>query len=150
MNSTASNFKLNPAFQSYLKIEPAKSLLIVEDDLSLVSFLEIILDDLRPGLNWEYETSGEAALARIKEKGAALGSNPFNLVIADIFLEGEMTGFDFWLECMKQYPDMPIIMTSSLPLERYLAILNGFNNQPLYLPKPITFGSCKSVIEEYF
>lgn len=127
-----------------------KSLLIIEDDLSIIEFLEAVLDHLRPGLNWDYATSAEEAMELIRTRGRVNGEPPYSLVIADIFLDGDMTGFDSWLDCAQEYPDMPFVITSSLSLDRYLAILSGFDNCPTFLPKPLTVGRCKSVIEEYF
>lgn len=127
-----------------------KSLLIIEDDQSVIEFLEVVLDHLRPGLNWDYATSAEEAMELIRSRGRVDGEPPYSLVIADIFLDGDMTGFDSWLECAQEFPDMPFVITSSLSLDRYLAILSGFDNTPTFLPKPLTLGRCKSVIEEYF
>lgn len=127
-----------------------KSLLIIEDDLSVIEFLEVVLDHLKPGLNWDYATSAEEAMELIRKRGRIGSEPPYSLVIADIFLDGDMTGFDSWLECAQEFPDMPFVITSSLSLDRYLAILSGFDNTPTFLPKPLTVGRCKSVIEEYF
>ena len=127
-----------------------KSLLIIEDDLSVIEFLEVVLDHLRPGLSWDYATSAEEAMELVRSRGKIDGDPPYSLVIADIFLDGDMTGFDSWLDCAQEYPDMPFVITSSLSLDRYLAILSGFDNTPTFLPKPLTMGRCKSVIEEYF
>lgn len=135
----------------HLKLSPdTKSLLIIEDDLSVIEFLEVVLDHLRPGLVLDYATSAEQAMELIRKRGRVNGEPPYSLVIADIFLDGDMTGFDSWLECAQEYPDMPFVITSSLSLDRYLAILSGFENTPAFLPKPLTMGRCKSVIEEYF
>ncbi len=127
-----------------------KSLLVIEDDLSLVNFLEVVLDEIQPDLIWEHVTSGEEAIEVIKRRGRIRGENPFGLVIADIFLEGEMTGFDVWLDCQQLYPTMPFVITSCLTFDRYFSILRGVNNYPLYLPKPLTVSRCQSVIQEYF
>lgn len=130
--------------------EPAaRSVLIVEDDLSVVEYLEHVLDHLRPGLDLDYATSAEDAMSKIRSRGGVEKETPYSLVIADIFLDGEMTGFDFWLECAKSFPDMPVVITSSLSAERYLTILSGFENTPTFLPKPLTPGRCRSVIEEF-
>lgn len=126
-----------------------KSVLIIEDDLSTIEFLETVLDHLRPGLNCDYATSAEKAMALIRAKGRVNEDSPYSLVIADIFLDGDMTGFDSWLDCAEEFPDMPFVITSSLSLDRYLAILSGFNNCPTFLPKPLTVGRCKAIIDEY-
>lgn len=140
MNLAALNENLSGSLHENLN--PARSILIVEDDLSVVEYLENILEQLRPGLDLDYATSAEEAMQRLRERS-------YSLVIADIFLDGEMTGFDFWLECAKSYPDMPVVITSSLPADRYLTILSGFDHTPTFLPKPLTPGRCRTVLEEY-
>ncbi|MGE4132003.1 MAG: response regulator [Bdellovibrionales bacterium] len=129
--------------------QSSKSLLIIEDDLSIIDFLETVLDNIRPGLEWDYATTGEQGLQLIQDRSKAGFSPPYDLVIADIFLGGELTGFDSWLECLEEFPHMPFVMTSSISVDRYLSILNGFAQSPSYLPKPLTVGSCRNVLEEY-
>ncbi|HMN68442.1 MAG TPA: hypothetical protein PKC28_07870 [Bdellovibrionales bacterium] len=127
-----------------------KSLLVIEDDLSMIQFIDTILDDLKPDLEWEYVTSGEKAIELIRRRGSFCGDMPYSLIITDIFLEGEMTGFDVWLECNQKFPDMPFVITSCLSFDRYFSILRGVTNCPVYLPKPLTVSRTQSVIEEYF
>ena len=127
----------------------AKSLLIIEDDLSVIDFFQTVLDHLRPGLHWDYATSAEEAMDLIYDRGIKSPTAPYSLVIADIFLKGSKTGFDSWLDCIEQYPDMNFIITSSLPQERYLSILSGFDNCPTFLPKPLTMGKCRAALGEY-
>ncbi|MGE0528535.1 MAG: hypothetical protein AB7G93_12380 [Bdellovibrionales bacterium] len=133
-----------------LPLTAPKSLLVIEDDLSLIQFIDTVLDDMRPGLEWEYVTTGEQAIELIRRRGELRGEAPYSLVITDIFLEGEMTGFDVWLDCQQLYPEMPFVITSCLTFDRYFSILRGVNNCPVYLPKPLTVGRCQSVIQEYF
>ena len=130
-------------------IQP-KSLLVIEDDLSMIQFIDTILDELKPGLEWDYVTTGEEAIEKIRRRGRTRGANPYSLVLTDIFLEGEMTGFDVWLDSMQMFPAMPFVITSSLSFDRYFSILKGVNQTPVYLPKPLTITRCQSVIEEYF
>ena len=127
-----------------------KSLLVIEDDLSMIQFIDSMLDELKPGLEWDYVTTGEEAIEKIRRRGRTKGANPYSLVLTDIFLEGEMTGIDVWLDSMRLLPDMPFVITSSLSFDRYLSILKGVNQTPVYLPKPLTITRCQSVIEEYF
>lgn len=133
-----------------ISVEP-KSLLVIEDDPAMVQFIDAVLDDMKPGLDWEFVTSGEQALELIRRRGGGPGgAAPYSLVISDIFLEGEMSGFDVWMDAQALYPQMPFILTSSLTFDRYFSILRGLNNCPVYLPKPLTVSRCQSVIEEYF
>ena len=131
-------------------LEAPKSLLVIEDDLSLIQFIDTVLDDMKPGLEWEYVTSGEEAISLIRRRGKFRGDCPYSLVMTDIFLEGEMTGFDVWLDAMQMYPKLPFIITSCLSFDRYFSILRGVNNCPVYLPKPLTVSRCQSVFDEYF
>ncbi len=131
-------------------VSAAKSLLVIEDDLSMIQFIDTILDDMKPGLEWEYVTSGEEAIELIRRRGKFRGEAPYSLVITDIFLDGEMTGFDVWLDAMQLYPKMPFVITSCLTFDRYFSILRGVANCPVYLPKPLTVSRCQSVFQEYF
>jgi CheY-like chemotaxis protein len=131
---------------------PVKSLLVIEDDLSMIHFLDTVIADHFAGLEWEYVTSGEAALELIRRRAAQhpRGQAPYSLIVTDIFLEGETTGFDVWLECQDLYPQMPFVVTSHLSFDRYFSIIRGAANCPMYLPKPLTVGGCQSVFEDYF
>lgn len=125
------------------------SLLVVEDDLSLVELFGSVAEVLRPHLDFYYATSGEDALKMMEARQDERREPPFDLVITDIFLSGEVTGLSLWVECSKRYPDMPMMVTSSLPIEDYMSILSGFVEQPAYVPKPLTTGKLKDIIEEY-
>jgi hypothetical protein len=131
-------------------ITPVKSLLVIEDDLSMIQFVDAVIADHFHGLEWEYVTSGEAALELIRRRSAFRGDMPYSLVMTDIFLDGETTGFDVWLECQELYPEMPFVVTSHLSFDRYFSIIRGAANCPVYLPKPLTVGGCQSVLDEYF
>jgi DNA-binding NtrC family response regulator len=140
-----------PAVKDRLALVKApKSLLVIEDDLSLIQFIDTVLDDMKPGLEWDYVTTGEEAVELIRRRGKQLHRAPYSLVISDIFLDGEMSGFDVWLDSMQMYPDMPFVITSCLSFDRYFSILKGVTNTPVFLPKPLTVSRCQSVFEEYF
>ena len=149
MNASA-NVETSTRRDRFRLLQPTKSLLLIEDDLSMIEFVDMVLEQTRPDLDWEYVTSGEEAVKLIRRRGAIRGDDPYSLVITDIFLEGEMTGFDVWLESMQMYPKMPFVITSSLTFDRYFSILRGVANTPVYLPKPLTVGRCQSVFAEYF
>lgn len=132
-------------------VKRPRSLLVIEDDLSLIQFIDVILEDQYGDLEWEYVTSGEAAMELIERRGKrSHGHSPYSLVMTDIFLEGEATGFDVWLDCQKLYPDMPFAITSYISFDRYFSILRGVKNCPVYLPKPLTVERCQALFEEYF
>ena len=128
---------------------PAKSLLVIEDDLSLIQLIDAMLTEVSPGLEWEYVTSGEDALALISRRGRDAAGDPYRLVISDVFLEGDTTGFDVWRECRRLHPNMPFVVTSGLSVERYRAAWKDASCRPKFLPKPLTMDRYHSVIGEY-
>ena len=130
-------------------LSPAKSLLVIEDDLALIELFDIIIDDLRPDLDWEYATSAEKGMASIYRRSRVHRDMPFNLVLTDIFLEGDSTGFDVWQECQEFFPQMPFVFISSLPFDRYSSFLQGSGSCPSYLLKPLSVSRCQSVLNEY-
>ena len=125
------------------------SLLVVEDDLTLVQFIDAVLGEIKPGIGWEYVTSGERALELLRTKRSPSGDAPYRLVICDIFLEGDVTGFEVWRECQAMFPQMPFVVTTGLARERYASLLAGAPNRPVFLPKPLTINECQSVFEEF-
>lgn len=130
-------------------LKTPKSLLVIEDDLSMIEYIDAVLEELRQGLEWEYVTSGEAALKLIHRRSFICGDSPYSLVITDIFLEGDTSGLDVWLECQQKYQAMPFAVTSSLSHERYLSILQGTTNCPVYLPKPLSIDRFQHLFNEY-
>ena len=152
MNEAVAAFPAGRKTNYLHMLETPKSLLVIEDDLSQIQFIDAVLNSRTEveELEWEYVTSGEAALELIRRRGGFRGDSPYGLVITDIFLEGELTGFDVWLECQEIYPDMPFVFTSHLSFDRYFSILNGVRNCPVYLPKPLTVSRCQTILEEYF
>lgn len=129
--------------------EQKKSLLMIEDDLSLIELLDIVIDEINPGLDWEYVTTGEEAL-KVIERRAQIRGAPYTLVLADIFLAGELTGFDVWLFCQRKFPQMPFVFTSSLSADRFLSIISGLSQCPEYIQKPLTVSHCMNLIRSYF
>ena len=127
----------------------SKSLLVIEDDLSLIQLIDAMLADVKPGLEWEYVTSGEDALNLIERRGRERAGPPYRLVMSDLFLEGDTTGFDVWRECQRVYPEMPFVVTSGLSVERYRAVWKDAATVPQFLPKPLSIDRYQSILGEY-
>lgn len=146
---SSSNTTATPHYETRLGSAISPSLLVVEDDLSLVQWLENVAEVVKPQVDCHHASNTTEAFKLIQERAAAGRSPPFQLVLTDIFLEGDQTGLSLWTECTKLFPDMPVIVTSSLPVEEYLSILCGFNERPNYLKKPLTTATIQKVIEDY-
>jgi DNA-binding NtrC family response regulator len=99
--------------------------LIVEDDPSLLSLMEIALAQIH--VQSVSSQSAEAALSIMLMRGPEVG-----IVIADIRLGGAMDGIDFAREVKTRWPKLPFVITSGNPGARLI-------HQPpdlVFLPKP--------------
>ncbi len=132
-----------------LELTSVNRILIVEDDVSLTNLLTGVLEEIAPNVSIDWATSGEEAEHYLEREGEVFGSSPYDLIIADIFLEGDITGLDIWKLCDRKYPDVNILVTSSLPIEKFVSCLKNEYSCPQYLPKPFTLTECKEAIGEF-
>jgi response regulator of citrate/malate metabolism len=121
--------------------------LIVEDDLALTTVIDQVLYTIDPHIKCDWVTSAEQAAAKIKEMISESSDHPYDLILADIFLEGNKSGLELWEFCRDQFPDMPIVLTSALPVDKFLNSIGENMICPPYLPKPFHLGECRQVLE---
>lgn len=143
---------LSPFFKSEktLRKQPRK-VLIVEDDLFLAAIVGRAIYDINADSDIDWATSLEQALGKVIQGIDQIGESPYELVIADIMLEGRGTGLDLWKVFCRTYPQVPIMVISSLPeTEVYQAIGNEAPNNFNYLKKPFSMGDLKTNIKEIY
>lgn len=141
-----------PTSQTALKPNKLKTLnnvLIVEDDTSLAHLLWLVLERMAPNVKVDWVTSGEEAKYNLSSGEEDMGECPYDLVIADIFLDGDITGLDIWKICDSHYPETNILVTSSLPTDKFASCLKNEFDCPPYLPKPFTMSECIEMISEF-
>ena len=123
----------------------SKKALIMEDDLSLRTVLRRILLSIAPLIEIDWVTSAEAALPRIR--GDLLSQkNTYDLIITDIFLEGAITGIDFWQTCQVLCPHTSILLMSSMPSDHFFKAIGEIKKPPQFLSKPLHLAECRKVI----
>lgn len=132
-----------------LELAAMNRVLIIEDDISMTNLLVSVLEEAAPRTSIDWATSGEEAEFYLEKEGEFFGTSPYDLIIADIFLEGDVTGLDIWKLCERKYPDTNILVTSSLPVEKFVSCLKNEYACPLYLPKPFSINECKEAISEF-
>ena len=125
----------------------ARRVLVVEDDLALTTVIDQVLYTIDPDIECDWVSSAELAAAKIKEMLERSTDRPYDLVLADIFLEGNKSGLELWEFCREQFPDMPIVLTSAMPVDRFLSSIGKNLICPPYLPKPFRAGECRQVLE---
>jgi DNA-binding NtrC family response regulator len=121
--------------------------LIVEDDHACETILKQVVHSVDPDARVDWVDSAEAAALTIvqeRTKGA-----PYNLVIADIFLTGKLTGVDLWKIYEEFSPSPPIVLTSSLSIPRFFDTVGTGPEVPAYLPKPFYAEECRWVVRRF-
>ncbi len=120
--------------------------LIIEDDRALEAVLSRVLKSISPEIQCDWVGSAEDALVKIKQ-GIASKSKKYDLILADIFLEGKITGIDFWQTCQVLCPSTTVLVMSSMPVDCFFETIGSKAVSPPYLAKPFSVGECKSIIE---
>ena len=131
--------------------EPRRGLnkvLIVEDDLTLSNLLCEVIETFSPNAEIHMATSGEEAEYYL-ETEMLKNRDPYDLVVADIFLEGDVTGLDVWKTCDLNHHDTNILVTSSLPVDKFRSYLKHEASCPPYLHKPFTLEECMATIHDF-
>lgn len=121
--------------------------LIVEDDPACGAILGRIVKSLDPQARVDQATSAEAAAhSYVEERGKGA---PYNLVIADVFLEGKLTGVDLWKFYRRFDPPPPVVLMSSLPYSRFLETTGESRDAPPYLQKPFFAEECRRILRHF-
>ena len=121
--------------------------LIVEDDLDMVDLIEKILISINPSTEVSWASSAEEAHFRLHSQKSGNWDSPYDLIISDIFLEGDETGLDLFRKCQGLYPDIPFIATSSTSIDKFYSKY-GFSKIPLFLSKPVQYNEWRSVLRD--
>lgn len=126
---------------------PGLRVFVVEDDIDLSTVMDRILKMIDPKVHIEWATSAEEAKARLLSRSASGHRAPYDLMIVDIFLEGAENGLDFWKLVKTHFPDVPLVITSALPVDQYLHHLGVDAGLPPFLAKPFTVNECKQLLK---
>lgn len=130
----------------YMSVYKPK-VLIIEDDLDAVNLIERILININSDVEVSWLSSSEEAYYRLTKFKRENWTMPYDLIISDIFLDGEETGLDLYRKTNKLYPEIPFIATSGTSIAKYFESTNM--NIPVFLPKPISLAEWKAVLGEF-
>ncbi len=124
-----------------------KSVYIVEDDIELSSVMDRVLKTIDPKVNLDWCTSAEEAIEKIHGAWSRGIAKPYDLIIADVFLDGSQSGLDFWNLCKREFPTIPVILTSASPLEKFFPPNVDLTERPILLQKPFSLVECKKLFK---
>ncbi len=128
-----------------------KRILIVEDDLFLATIVRRAIQDVHKDSQIDWAISLDEALHKVIQGIDNLKESPYEFVVADVILEGRGTGLDFWKVLKQTYPQVPLMVISSLTedeLEK--AIAPHQLEKPPHLQKPFTMKALKKSLKENF
>lgn len=129
-----------------LRVQP-KSVLMIEDDPVLETALPRVIQSIAPGAEVTWVSSAEAALLEVRSALVA-GDRKFDLIVADIFLEGKITGLDFWSTCERLCPEVPVLIMSSMPPEYFMKAIGRDAIMPPFLPKPFRIEEFRQKVDD--
>jgi response regulator of citrate/malate metabolism len=121
--------------------------LVLEDDIELSTVIEKVIKMIDPKIILDWATSAEEAVTHLESVMKSVSHPHYDLIVADIFLDGDSTGIDFWRSVQELCPGTPVLMTSALTLDRFFATVGRQSISPPYLQKPFTLTECKQSIE---
>ncbi len=75
-----------------------------------------------------------------------LGLN-IDLIVLDIFLDGNNNGLDILPQLREAFPDTPVIVTSSISNEAFNKMCEAIEPKPLYLKKPFSPVACSYLFD---
>lgn len=126
-----------------------KRILVVEDDKSMTVLLGRALLEIDSDTEIHWAASLEQAFKQVIQHTDISNRAPYDLVIADIFLEGNGTGLDFFKVMGETYPKLPFLVISSLAFEQVLEAISDEAKLNLnFLRKPFLFSQCKQKVHE--
>ncbi len=117
--------------------------LIVEDDLTLQPLWERAFKTKNPAvkLDWATSVSEAEKLIHLRFSRGA----PYELIISDIFLEGNATGVDLWNRYGEEALNFAFV--SGLPVSKYELMMSLDFGCPTYLKKPLTLQKCEEIAD---
>ena len=131
-----------------LKLE-ARKVLIIEDDVEIVAVFNKILRSIDPRFYSDWVTSAEQAVGLLEAAARTKNLHPYDLILADVFLDGARTGLDVWRLCKEFFPTVPLVVTSAFPFSTYFEELGKETLRPPFLQKPFVLTDCREMLEGY-
>ena len=128
--------------------QQSRSVLVVEDDIELSSIMDRILRGIDNKIELDWATSAEDAFNALSAATRSGRKKPYDLIVADVYLEGTRTGIDLWKLCQKQYPMVPFVVTSGADLEKFSAELDSNEAGTPFLKKPFSVSDCRALFEK--
>jgi|GEM_PF-1162377 len=136
---------IKPYSLQHQSLEPLPlKVLVVEDDKAQWLMWSHILHSLDREVKIDWETTQELAQALLIQ--AYHNDDPYDLVVSDIYLEGQGTGPDLWNKVGEAAEHFIFVTGTSLTESELKDQLNY--GEPQFLKKPISISTCRKLIQD--
>lgn len=108
--------------------------------------LDRIIKSLDQRIVIDWSTSAEEAIQLIQSEKKAQKRTPYDLIVADIYLDGLKTGLDLMVVCCEIYPEIPFVLTSVNDISHCMNHLEC-SNYEYFLKKPFNPVECKKIFK---
>ncbi|MBI3556965.1 MAG: response regulator [Deltaproteobacteria bacterium] len=133
-------------FENAVNIAPTR-VLVLEDDLCLKTVVTGLFRSIEPNIIIDSSASSDPVLAALKADPRAL--HQYDLIFADIYLQGASTGLDLWHSCRLHCPNVHFLLTSTLSMEQLKpAVGEEGLRHTHFLPKPFPLEVCRATLEK--
>ena len=106
--------------------------------------MDRIIKSLDQRIVIDWSTSAEEAIQLIYAEKKANKKTPYDLIVADIYLDGFKTGLDLMEVCAQIFPEIPFVLTSVNDISGYMKSLDCVNYE-YFLKKPFNPVECKKI-----
>ncbi len=120
--------------------------LIVDDDLALRPFWEIILR--RQYQTYKYDWAVSVEEAKTLFRNSNFNNNFYSIIIIDLFLSGSETGLDLIDFFETQLHTPPLVLVTAVDNEKLQKEVAQKKKKVFLLQKPLSIPSCERLLEE--
>ncbi len=122
-------------------------ILIVEDDLALQTELTKLLTTIDSSISAESADNVDETISLMESQQL----NPhfgYDLILADVSVQGQSNGFDLWKVCSKLYPKTYFVFMSGISAGEFLEKIKNDPRCPPFLNKPFTLREIKKLVND--
>ena len=125
-------------------ISRPEKVLVVEDDECLKLAIYRGLRSINKKIIADWAVNAEEAKYALQ----STEGEPYDLIISDILLPGNKTGFDIAEYCRYRFSKSNLILMSAIPTNEYLEIMKRQSSCPAFLHKPFTMREFVTIVRE--
>ncbi|MDZ4662734.1 MAG: response regulator [Pseudomonadota bacterium] len=123
-----------------------KRVLIIDDDESQALLVTAIIEKCEQFVHIDWAATSAEAFNFLKNQKSVAAVSAYDLIIADILLEGAVTGCDIWRLCRAEFPNVPVVLTSSIDTDEIHQMFWSESNKPYYLQKPLDLDRTREIL----